>query len=213
MCLSVMPLTGLEQCTRRDSKFKFWVHTLLEKTQSVSGPTGGGQYTHSVMWQLVNYECINCTHCYVTTVVILPFWFASLIHISIFYECRILVLIMPDRENHIFGMHVFCFVFLLVVLFWARYLIGSWSLIAQGYMLDLLGDVTSTLSSCQLSGKCVTWWSVCIKFLSLIRLLSLFEYMFPQWPDEATSVWKPAKACHVKIIILLCFQQFQTHPS
>ena len=25
------------------------------------------------------------------------------------------------------------------------------------------------------------------------------------------SVWKPAKACHVKIIILLCFQHFQTH--
>ena len=33
------------------------------------------------------------------------------------------------------------------------------------------------------------------------------------WPDEAASVWKPAKACHVKIIILLCFQQFQTHPT
>ena len=29
---------------------------------------------------------------------------------------------------------------------------GSWFLTAQGYMLDWLGDVTSTVSFCQLSG-------------------------------------------------------------
>ena len=29
---------------------------------------------------------------------------------------------------------------------------GSWSLMAQGYMLDWLGDVASTMSSCQLLG-------------------------------------------------------------
>ena len=34
MCLSVMPLTGLEQCTRRDSKFKFWVDTWCKLCQT-----------------------------------------------------------------------------------------------------------------------------------------------------------------------------------
>ena len=33
---------------------------------------------------------------------------------------------------------------------------GSWFLTARGHMLDLLGDVTSTVSSCQLSG-CVCY--------------------------------------------------------
>ena len=36
--------------------------------------------------------------------------------------------------------------------FVTRNLNGSWSLTAQGYMLDWLGDVTSTVSFCQLSG-------------------------------------------------------------
>ena len=40
--------------------------------------------------------------------------------------------------------------------FGTRHLNGSWSLTAQGYMLDWLGDVTSTVSFCQLSGVCVT---------------------------------------------------------
>ena len=36
-----------------------------------------------------------------------------------------------------------------------RHLNGSWFLTVQGYMLDWLGDVTSTVSSCQLSqGVC-----------------------------------------------------------
>ena len=33
-----------------------------------------------------------------------------------------------------------------------RHLNGSWFLTAQGYMLDWLGDMTSTVSFCQLSG-------------------------------------------------------------
>ena len=49
MCLSVMPLTGLEQSTRRDSKFIFWVFTLLGKTQSMSGPIGDDKYTHLIL--------------------------------------------------------------------------------------------------------------------------------------------------------------------
>ena len=36
--------------------------------------------------------------------------------------------------------------------FGTGHLIGSWSVTAQDYMLDWLGDVTSTVSSCQLSG-------------------------------------------------------------
>ena len=47
-------------------------------------------------------------------------------------------------------MCLFCVV--LLVLFRAGHLIVSWFMTAQGYMLDLLGDVTSTVSSCQLSG-------------------------------------------------------------
>ena len=62
-------------------------------------------------------------------------------------------------------MCLFCVV--LVVLFRARHLIVSWFMTAQGYMLDLLGDVTSSVSSCQLSGVCVTWQSVCINFHAL----------------------------------------------
>ena len=56
--------------------------------------------------------------------------------------------------------HTFCvYVFILcvlVVLFGAGYLIGSWFLTAQSYMLDWLGDVTSTVSFCQLSGGVFT---------------------------------------------------------
>ena len=40
--------------------------------------------------------------------------------------------------------------------FGTGHLIGSWSLAVQGYMLDWLGYVTSTVSSCQLSG-CVCY--------------------------------------------------------
>ena len=66
----------------------------------------------------------------------------------------------PAGRNHIFGIHVFvCIV--LVVLFGAGHLIGSWSLIAQECMLDLLGDVTSTVNSCQLSG-CVCYLTICL---------------------------------------------------
>ena len=36
--------------------------------------------------------------------------------------------------------------------FGTGHLIGSWFLTAQGYMLDWLGNVTSTLSFCKLSG-------------------------------------------------------------
>ena len=36
--------------------------------------------------------------------------------------------------------------------FGTRHLIGSLCLESQGYMLDWWGDVTSTVSSCQLSG-------------------------------------------------------------
>ena len=75
----------------------------------MSGPTAGGQYTHSIMWHSVNYECIDCTHWYMTTVVIFPFW--SLIHNSIFFMnvgswCKFF----QTGRNHIFLYTCVCFV-------------------------------------------------------------------------------------------------------
>ena len=61
---------------------------------------------------------------------------------------------MPDRGDHIYGMHVFVLC-CLVLLFRAEHLIVSWLMTAHRYMLDLLGDVTSTVSSCQLFRGCV----------------------------------------------------------
>ena len=46
--------------------------------------------------------------------------------------------------------------------FGTRHLNGSWFLTAQGYLLDSLGGVTSTVSSCQLSGGVLPYKSICI---------------------------------------------------
>ena len=57
------------------------------------------------------------------------------------------------RDHILVCMCLFCVV--LVVLFRARHLMVSWFMTAQGYMLALLDDVTSIVSSCQLSvGVC-----------------------------------------------------------
>ena len=55
---------------------------------------------------------------------------------------------------HTFWVYVLCV--LVVLLFGTGHLSGLWSLTAQGYMLDWLGDVISTVSFCQLSG-CVCY--------------------------------------------------------
>ena len=129
-----------------------------------------------------------CTHWYVTTVVILPFWFASLIHNSIFMNVGSWCKLCQTGRNHILVcMCLFCVV--LVVLFGAGDLIGSWFLIAQGYVMDLLGDVTSTVSSCQLSG-CVCYLTICIKFSCLHAGLS--------------DIWQ-CKIMHIGIIFLSYF--------
>ena len=64
--------------------------------------------------------------------------------------------------------HTFCVyvsvLCVLVVLLGSGHLSGSWSLTAQGYMLDWLGDVTSTLSFCQLSGGVCYPTNLCINF-------------------------------------------------
>ena len=54
-------------------------------------------------------------------------------------------------NTHLLGVCV-CIVHPGGAVYGTGHLIGSWSLTAQGYMLDWLGDVTSTVSSCQLSG-------------------------------------------------------------
>ena len=57
-------------------------------------------------------------------------------------------------NTHLLGVCV-CIVCPGGAVFGTRHLIGSWSLTTQGYMLDSLGDVTATLSFCQLSeGVC-----------------------------------------------------------
>ena len=43
-----------------------------------------------------------------------------------------------------------------------RHLNGSWFLTARDYMLDWLGDVTSTVSFCQLSGGVCYPTNLCI---------------------------------------------------
>ena len=54
----------------------------------------------------------------------------------------------------LFGMHVFV-LWCLVLLSRAGHLTVSWLMTVHRYMLDLLGDMTSTVSSCQLFRGCV----------------------------------------------------------
>ena len=54
-------------------------------------------------------------------------------------------------DTHLLGVCI-CIVCPGGAVFGTRHLNGSWFLTAQGYMLDWLGDVTSTVSFCQLSG-------------------------------------------------------------
>ena len=57
-------------------------------------------------------------------------------------------------NTHLLGLYV-CIVCPGGAVFGTRHLNGSWFLTGQGYMLDWLGHVTSTVSSCQLSrGVC-----------------------------------------------------------
>ena len=96
---------------------------------------------------------------------------------------------MPVREESHFLVCMCLFCVVLVVLFGAGHLIESWSLIAQGCMLDLLGDVTSNVSSCQLSGgvcypvicmhkfSCFVWayWAYKVSnYYIFVLFLSLF---------------------------------------
>ena len=137
------------------SSFKFWVHTLLGKIQSMSGPPGGGQYTHSItMWQLVNYECINCTHWYMTTVVILFFWFASLNHNSIFMNAGPWCILCQAGRNHIFSMHVFV-LSVLVVLFWAGAL--NWVMVP-----DSTGIYVGSVGWCDIYCKFLSTFRECV---------------------------------------------------
>ena len=69
-----------------------------------------------------------------------------------------------------FGMHVFVLC-CLVLLFRAGHLIVSWFMTAHRYMLDLLGDITSNVSFCQLSGG-VCYPTICMHRFSLHMGLS-----------------------------------------
>ena len=75
--------------------------------------------------------------------------------------------------------HTFCvYVFVLCVLVvlvrhWA--LKRSRSLTAQGYMLDWLGDVTSTVSFCQLSGSVCYPTNLCINCMLCMDLHQTYK--------------------------------------
>ena len=61
------------------------------------------------------------------------------------------------------------------------HLSGSWSLTAQGYMLDWLGDVTSTVSFCQLSGGVCYPMNLCINcrlHMDLCQTYGVCNYAF-----------------------------------
>ena len=84
-----------------------------------------------------------------TTVVVITFWFAPLNHNNFFLQMHVLG-VNNARQGGVTlflaSMCLFCVI--LVVLFRTGHLIVSWFMTAQGYMLDLLADVTSTVSSC-----------------------------------------------------------------
>ena len=69
-------------------------------------------------------------------------------------------------RNHIFCMNVFVLC-CLVLLPRAGHLTVSWLMTAHRYMLELLGDVTSTVSSCQLFRGCVLPNNLCAYILML----------------------------------------------
>ena len=58
--------------------------------------------------------------------------------------------------------------------FGTGHLNGSWFLTAQGYMLDWLGDVTSTVSFCQLSGGVCYPMNLCMH--CMLRMEAYWTY-------------------------------------
>ena len=61
------------------------------------------------------------------------------------------------------------------------HLIGSWSLTAQGYILDWLGDVISTVSFCQLSGGVCYPTNLCMNcrlHMDLCQTYGVCNYAF-----------------------------------
>ena len=69
--------------------------------------------------------------------------------------------------------------------FGTGHLFGSWSLTVQGYMLDWLGDMTSTVRSCQLS------WGV------FYPMIHRHIYMLPM------GLYQLCEVCNCCIILLL----------
>ena len=73
------------------------------------------------------------------------------------------------------------------VVFGIGHLIGSWSLTAQGYMLDRLGSVTSIVSFCQLSGGCITKQicihicMLCIEFCQTYKVCNYWICIVFEW--------------------------------
>ena len=64
-------------------------------------------------------------------------------------------------DTHLWGVCI-CIVCLGGAVFGTGHLNGSWFLTAEDYMLDWLGDVTSTVSFCQLSGGVCYLANLCI---------------------------------------------------
>ena len=75
-------------------------------------------------------------------------------------------------------MYVFVLCALVVLFFGTGHLNGSWFLTAQGCMLDWLGDVTSTVSFCQLSEGVCYLMNLCINFHASYRPTMCVKYSF-----------------------------------
>ena len=83
-------------------------------------------------------------------------------------------------DTHLLGVCI-CIVCLGGAVLGTRHLSGPWSLTAQGYMLDWLGDVTSTVSFCQLSGGVCYPTNLCINCrlrMDLCRTYQVCNYAF-----------------------------------
>ena len=128
-------------------------------------------------------------------------------------------------DAHLLGVCI-CIVCPGGAVFGTGHLIGSWFLTAQGYMLDWLGDVTSTvisvnLQGCVLSDKsiciiaCFVWvyWTyemckMCILycFLSDFCPCLIFQFVFVPCINllYTTSVYHPCICVCLPLCLLIC---------
>ena len=132
----------------------------------------------SILWQFVSNRNIGSLHLLHTSGTMLNsclcISYLGLLHLRLvsivvkitFSECWHTVCQMAN--THLLGVCV-CIVCLGAAVFGTVYLNGSWFLTSQGYMLDWLGDVTCTVSSCQISGGVCYLTNLCAELHASYR--------------------------------------------